>query len=160
MLALFHWNLCFCLHECSAILDLSISPFVVFRLCSLTLVCKGLHVSPMYHFPHSHGIKELHLQHSVWMWKTIHRHGISVESQSSIPSRVRYFNFYPGIGCVSFVLYSVLCYLWWWLFHCADHKFRAGSPCVPLSSVLVHSMLIPLKAPETTSIWIGSPRGV
>ena len=29
MLALSHWNLCFCSHECSAILDLSISSFVV-----------------------------------------------------------------------------------------------------------------------------------
>ena len=56
MLALSHWNLCFCSHECSAILDLSISPFVVFRLCSFTLVCKGLHASPMYRFPHSHGM--------------------------------------------------------------------------------------------------------
>ena len=56
MLALYHWNLYFCFHECSAILDLSISPFVMFRLCSFTLVCKGLHVSPMYRFPHSHGM--------------------------------------------------------------------------------------------------------
>ena len=46
----------FLFHECSAILDLSISPFVVFRLCSFTLVCKGLNVSPMYRFPHSHGM--------------------------------------------------------------------------------------------------------
>ena len=56
LLALSHWNLCFCSHECFAILDLFISPFVVFRLCSFTLVCKGLHVSPMYRFPHSHGL--------------------------------------------------------------------------------------------------------
>ena len=56
MLVLSHWNLCCCSHECSAILDLSISPFVVFHLCSFTLVCKGLHVSPMYRFRHSHGM--------------------------------------------------------------------------------------------------------
>ena len=31
--ALPHWNLCFCSHEFSAILGLSISTFVVFRLC-------------------------------------------------------------------------------------------------------------------------------
>ena len=56
MLALSHWNLCLCSHECSAILDLSISPFVVYRLCSFTLVCKGLRVSHMNRSPHSHGI--------------------------------------------------------------------------------------------------------
>ena len=28
----------------------------LFCLCSFTLVCNGLHVSPMYHFPHSHGM--------------------------------------------------------------------------------------------------------
>ena len=56
MLALSNWNSCFYSHECSAILVLSISPFVVFRLCSFTLVCKGLQVSPMYCFPHSHGM--------------------------------------------------------------------------------------------------------
>ena len=51
MLALSHWNLCFCSHECSAILDLPTFPFVVFRLCSFTLACKGLH-----HFLHLHGM--------------------------------------------------------------------------------------------------------
>ena len=54
MLALSHWNLCSCSDEYSIILDLSISPFVAFRLCSFNLVCKGLHVSPVLGFPHSH----------------------------------------------------------------------------------------------------------
>ena len=49
----------FLFHECSAIFYLSISLFVVFRLCSFTLVCKVLHVSPMYRFPRSHGILQM-----------------------------------------------------------------------------------------------------
>ena len=54
MLAFSHWNLCLWTHECSAILDLCTSPLVVFRLCTFALVYKGLYVSPMYRFPHSH----------------------------------------------------------------------------------------------------------
>ena len=66
-LALSGWNLCFCSHECYAILDLSISRFVVFRLCSFTRVCKALHVSPMYCFPHSHGMLKMQFFDScVW----------------------------------------------------------------------------------------------
>ena len=64
MLALSHWNLCSYSDECSAILDLYISPFVVFYLCSFTLVCNGLYVSPMYRFPHSHGM--LYFDSCVW----------------------------------------------------------------------------------------------
>ena len=71
MFPLSHWNLCFCSHECSAIFDLSISSFVVFLLCSFTLVCKGLHVSPMYRFPiHMEIDKSKIAEHS---WEQKHR---------------------------------------------------------------------------------------
>ena len=104
---------CFCSHECSAIFYLSISPFVVFRLCSFTLVCKSLHVSPMYCFPHSRWMLYL-------IWKLFW-------------CRIYYLSFLIFLICLVRMVLSLI--LWVSLVLCDDQSF-----CVSLlvCSVGIH----------------------
>ena len=77
----------------------------------------------------------------------------------SIPSRVRNFNFCPGIGCVSFV-----CVLSCVVFGGGTDivlSTHSGRPAlVYLSSVLVQRLLLPLQASDPRAFGLLVPGGV
>ena len=61
--------------------------------------------------------------------------------QDSVPGKVRDFNLYPGIGCVSFVFCPVLSQegpTLWWL------QIQGGNPCNRVHSMAPHTNIWPM----------------
>ena len=83
-------------------------------------------------------------------------HDVADRDSAFQPGGVRNFNFSPGTGCVSFVSYSVLCCLWRWPSHSADHSFQGGSSLMYLCNILVQNLSSPTGI-CSTGIWVVIP---